>query len=49
LKQITKRKMKQIQYFFKEKETREKLKSTKFRHRAPSGDARKREPYIRLI
>lgn len=49
MKQFTRRQMKKLNHFFKEKDERAKINSSRFLHRAPSGDARKREPIIRLI
>ena len=44
---LSKRQIKQITHFFKEKE--ERARSEKFHHRAPSGDGRKRESTVSLL
>jgi ribosome biogenesis GTPase len=49
LREITRRQLKSIQYMFREKDLRRKKQEERFLHRAPSGDARKREPLIRLM
>lgn len=49
MKEISRRQYKSIQYMFREKELRRKKQEERFLHRAPSGDARKREPLIRLM
>jgi len=49
LKQLTGRQVKRIKYMFKEKDSRRKRSQKKFLHRSPSGDARKREPIIRML
>ncbi len=49
MRELTRRQIKGIQYSFREKELRRKKQEERFLHRAPSGDARRREPLIRLM
>lgn len=46
---LSKRQIKRIHHFFREKELNSKRKEAKFLHRAPSGDAREKESTIRLL
>jgi len=49
LKEVTRRQYNRIKRCFEEKELRQKKQAEKFLHRAPSGDARKKESLVRLF
>jgi putative ribosome biogenesis GTPase RsgA len=49
VREISRRQLNSIKRSFQEKELWQKRQAEKFRHRAPSGDARKKESLVRLF